>query len=148
MGEAKSKNAEWKRVSQLSKPILPARFNLYAIGTRRSPVYFMSNEISYWGDLEERILGLVFQDVVDEDFGWMLLARDRIGRFRCVEVEVDLRSPSYAERGLRQRIAAVIEHNEIEALGDQGDETNYPTDLLAVPAGVSSEDLHQFQAPS
>jgi hypothetical protein len=142
VGEAKNKDREWKRQAQLSKSMLPARFNLYAIGTRRSPAFFMSNEISYWSDLDEQLLGLVFQDVIDGDFGWMLLARDRIGRFRCVEVEVDLRSPAYAERGLRQRIAQAVESNEIDTLGDQGDETNYPTDLLAVPHEVKPEELH------
>lgn len=142
MGEAKQKSLEWKRQASLSKPMLPARFNLYAIGTRLSLAHIMSNEVAYWSDLQERLLGVVFQDVVDGDFGWMLLARDRIGRFRCVEVEVDLRSPEYAERGLRQRIARAVESDEIAALGDQGDETNYPTDLLTVPAGVRADDLH------
>jgi hypothetical protein len=142
MGEAKKKKLEWMRQALLSKPMLPARFNLYAIGTRRSPAFFMSNEIAYWSDLDERLLGLVFQDVIDEDFAWMLLARDRIGRFRCVEVEVNLPSPAYAARGLRQRIAQAVETNEIERLGDQGDETNYPTDLLAVPHDVKREELH------
>lgn len=142
MGEAKAKKQEWERQAKLSAPILPARFNLYAIGTRMSPAYFMSNEISYWSSLDERLLGVVFQDMVDGDFGWMLLARDRIGRFRCVEVEVNLRSPAYAERGLRQRIAVAVDANEIDELGNQGDETNYHTDLLTVPHDVKPEELH------
>ena len=80
MGEAKQKSLEWKRQASLGKPMLPARFNLYAIGTRLSLAHIMSNEVAYWSDLQERLLGVVFQDVVDGDFGWMLLARDRIGR--------------------------------------------------------------------
>ena len=142
MGEGKAKAAKWLQQQVLTREIPRQRFNLLAIGTRMSPSTIFSEEVSYWSDQEERLLGLVFRDRTDDDFGWILLARDRIGRFRCVDLKVDLRTPTYAAQGLRQRIADAIEADEIPALGDQGDETNYPTDLLTVPAGTKPEDLH------
>jgi hypothetical protein len=142
MGEGKAKALKWRRQRLLSCEMPQARFNLMAIGTRMSPTALMSEELSYWSDHEERLLGLVFRDRTDNDFGWILLARDKIGRFRCVDIEINLRSPAYAAQGVRQRIADAIELDEIPALADQGDETNYPTDLLAVPVGTKPQDLH------
>lgn len=142
MGEGKAKAAKWRRQQGLTQEMPRQRFNLLAIGTRMSPSTLFSEELSYWSDEDERLLGLVFRDRTDDDFGWILLARDRIGRFRCVDLAVDLRTPGYATQGVRQRIADAIEADEIPTLGDQGDETNYPTDLLTVPAGTNPEDLH------
>jgi hypothetical protein len=42
---------------------------LFAIGTRRSPTRLMSEECSYWSAAEERVLGLVFRDTQDDDYG-------------------------------------------------------------------------------
>lgn len=118
------------------------RFNVFAIGTRLSVARAFAHEISYWSDTEERVLGLVFMDRTDSDFGWMLLARDRIGRFRCVGVEASLKSESYAARGLRERIARAVKEDDLIALGFQDDETNYATDLLGIPADTKLETLH------
>lgn len=142
MGAGKEKKATWKRQQSLSKILPQARFNLMAIGTRMSPTAIFSDEISYWSDHGEQLLGLVFRDRTDDDFGWIMLARDRIGRFRCVDLKTDLRTAEFAARGVRQRIADALEADEIDTLGDQGDETNYAIDLLTVPAGTKPEDLH------
>ncbi len=142
MGESKLKTEKWRRQQLLTRSMPRQRFNLLSIGTRMSSSILFAEEVSYWTEHEERLLGLVFRDRVDSDYGWILLARDRIGRFRCVDLKVDLRTAEFAARGVRQRIADAIESNEIPVLGDQGDETNYPTDLLTVPAGTKPEDLH------
>jgi hypothetical protein len=142
MGEGKAKAEKWRRQQVLTREMPRQRFNLLAIGTRMSMSPLFSEEISYWTDHEERLLGLVFRDRTDNDFGWIVLARDSIGRFRCVDLKVDLRTTDYAAQGVRQRIGDAIEKGEIPALCDQGDETNYPTDLLTVPAGTKPEDLH------
>jgi hypothetical protein len=96
MGQAKQKQQNREECQKLSRPMSQARFNIFAIGTRMSPTQYMSEEISYWSDLEERVLGLVFCDITDSDYGWALLARDRLGRFRSVDLAVSLRSPEYA----------------------------------------------------
>lgn len=142
MGEAKRKRAIMARREMLSRPMSRARFDIFAIGARMSPTHLMSDELSWWSDHDERVLGLVFRDVTDDDFGWILMARDRLGRFRCVDLAASLRSPDYAEVGLRQRIGRAVEEGAIDELGDQADETNFATDLLALPTGARSEDLH------
>lgn len=142
MGQAKQKRRLREERQELSRPMSRMRFNVFAIGTRMSPTRYMSEEISYWSDHEERVLGLVFRDTTDDDYGWILMARDRLGRFRSVDLAVSLRSSEYATVGLRQRIAKAVEDDDIHALGHQDDETNYATNLLDVPTGTSPDKLH------
>jgi hypothetical protein len=70
------------------------------------------------------------------------MARDKIGRFRCVDVEASLSSERVAAERLRERIAVAVVASDFEALGDQEDETNYATNVLAVPPGTKLENLH------
>lgn len=142
MGLSKQKRKFREEREKLSRPMSQARFNIFAIGTRLSPTRYMSEEISYWSDIDERVLGLVYRDTTDDDYGWILLARDRLGRFRSVDIAVSLRSPEYATVGLRQRIATAVEDGDFAALGHQDDETNFATNLLDVPLGVAPENLH------
>jgi hypothetical protein len=102
----------------------------------------MSEERSHWSDAEERVLGAVIRDTHDDDYGWILLARDKIGRFRCADLDTSLDSERLAVERLRERIAQAVEDRGFLALGDQGDETNYPTDVLAVPVDTKPEALH------
>jgi hypothetical protein len=86
----------------------------------------------------------VFRDRVDNDFGWALLVRDRLGRFRGVHLDVSLTSERRAEAGLRLKIAEVSRVAELAELGIQGDETNSPVDLLAPIPGTLREQLHPY----
>jgi len=142
MGQGKRKKKARLDRQLLSRQMISVRFNVLAIGTRRSPARLLADERSYWSDLQEKALGVVFRDTVDDDFGWSLLVRDRVGRFRWVDGDVSLRSEGYATNGLRERIARVVQENNYEALGDQGDETNYPVDLFALPPDADPQRLH------
>lgn len=142
MGEAKAKRQVRLEREKLSKPISPSRFNLLAIGTRKSPAPYLYEEVAYWADLEERVIGVIARDVQDDDYYWSLLARDRNGRFRSADIDASLRSASYATVALRERIAKAVTEEDLAVLGTQGDETNHATDLLAVPPGTKPEDLH------
>lgn len=144
MGEAKRKAQARAKREVLSKPLNPARFNLYALGARRAPTRIISEERSYWSDHDERVLGLVFRDRVDNDYGWMLLARDRVGRFRCVKVDVSFTSEQLAIERVRESIAQTIEDGNIADVGYQGDEPNEPFDLLRVAVGEDEAKLHPF----
>lgn len=142
MGAAKAKQRAMREREKLSKQISRARFNLLAVGTRMSPAPYLYEELAYWADLEERVIGVIARDNTDGDYYWSLLARDRNGRFRSVDVEASLRSAPYATVGLRERIAKAVTEDDLALLGTHGDETNQQTDLLTVLAGVKVEDLH------
>lgn len=55
MGQAKAKKQARLSRERLSKPLSQSRFNLLAIGTRRSPAPYLYEEVAYWADLEERV---------------------------------------------------------------------------------------------
>ena len=74
----------------------------------------------------------------------MVLARDKIGRFRCAALKTDFRDESYAKIQLRTAMADIIEKGEIAEFGEQGDETNSPLDPFDVPAELSDDKLHPY----
>lgn len=144
MGEAKRKRQELEQDLLLTSPLSVAKFNLYALGTRLSPARMMAEELSFWSDKDERLVGFVFRDTTDNDFGWIILARDKIGRFRSVKVEASLRSQKYAEIGLRKAMAHSLRHEDITELGVQGDEPNAPFDLFKLPNDTDPAKLHPY----
>jgi hypothetical protein len=108
MGAAKGKRAQREKELLLSKRLGLSRFNLYVLGTHGSLARIMAEELSWWADHDEQVIGFVFRDTTDNDYGWQLLARDRIGRFRSVKLEVSLKNEPYATTGLRTAIAAAL----------------------------------------
>ncbi|EZP73805.1 hypothetical protein BV97_04912 [Novosphingobium resinovorum] len=142
MGQAKAKRKARAERESLSKRISRSRFNLLAIGTRMSPAPYLYEEVDYWADVDELVIGVIARDVTDDDYYWALLARDRNGRFRSADMDSSLRSAEYATVALRERIAKAVSGEDLAALGTQGDETNHPTDLLTVPSGTKEKDLH------
>ncbi|KAF2992560.1 hypothetical protein OGR47_05875 [Methylocystis sp. MJC1] len=144
MGEAQQRAKRLAKIAKFSQPMNPARFDLFSIGARLAYVRLLSDELSCWSDPEERVLGLVFRDRVDNDFGWVLFARDKIGRFRCSDIHASIQTQPRATEALRERIARAVEEGDFVALGDQGDETNYPIDLLRVPDGTDPAVLHPY----
>src|SRR4051812_118428 len=100
MGEAKRRARLRAEAAAFSKPLKRARFNVMAIGTRRSPAFLMSEELSWWASQDERLVALVARDVTDNDYLWAILARDGIGCFRWVLGEVSFPSQPRAEEAL------------------------------------------------
>lgn len=126
------------------KPISIPRFDLYAIGTRQSLYRLIGEEISYWSDLDEEVIGLVIKDQHDNDYGWVIMVRDRVGRFRAVKTEFSINSCRVAEAKLRIEISETSRNENLRDLGDQGDEPNTPYDLLSVPEDFDRNKLHPY----
>lgn len=107
-----------------------------------SPAPYFYEEVDYWADLNERVIGVIARDRTDDDYYWSLIVRDRNGRFRSAETDASLRSADYASVALRERIAKAVTEDDLAALGTQGDETNHATDVLTVSSGTKLEELH------
>jgi hypothetical protein len=90
------------------------------------------------------VIGIVFRDRIDHDYGWNLLARDRAGRFRWVKGDVSISSIPRATEGLRQAIADTVTNENVAELGYQGDEPNVPFDLLELHHGTDRSKLHPY----
>jgi hypothetical protein len=144
MGEAKRRAKFRVAAAAFCRPIKRARFALYTIGTRRAMAHYMGEELSWWSSHDERILGLVARDVTDNDFFWMILVRDRIGRFRCANIEVNYSSAPRAEEALQLEILKVLQFEDIREYGDQGDEIDEPTELLRLPTDCDPSLLHPY----
>ncbi|AXO17010.1 hypothetical protein DY252_20055 [Thalassospira indica] len=114
------------------------------MGTRLSSSAYMCEELSWWSSDGEDLLGMVARDTIDNDFFWMILARDRVGRFRCASLMTDFRTQDYAERQLWVAMAKVLENGSVEEFGQQGDETNSPLDPFDVAADLKDEELHPY----
>ena len=71
----------------------------------------MAEERSYWSDCEERVLGLVFRDRADNDYGWCLLANDKTQRVATVvPIEGSFKDPkvnAWATVGMALRNAFI-----------------------------------------
>jgi hypothetical protein len=104
----------------------------------------MAEELSWWADADETLLGFVFRDINDDDYGWHILTRDRAGRFRSINLARSLRSESYATIGLRDAMAQTLKSENLADLGSQGDEPNEPFDVLRVPPGTDPARLHPY----
>lgn len=144
MGVAKKKRMQRQEDQLLTKRISLARFNHYALGTRRSLARVTAEELSWWADESEKLLGFVFRDITDNDFGWQILARDRIGRFRSVKLACSLKTENYATIGMRGAMAYALRNENLTELGSQLDEPNEPFDVLRVPPGVDTDKLHPY----
>jgi hypothetical protein len=144
MGEAKRKANERAKREGTIKSISATRFDIFAMGTRLSFSRLISEELGYWSDTDEKLLGMVFRDRVDDDYGWILLSRDRVGRFRCVDIKTSLRDQAYATAGIRERIAEALADPNLPQLGFQDDEPNEPFDLLYVPPTMDHTKLHPY----
>jgi len=128
----------------MAKRLSRERFDLFAIGTRLSPTQLVAEELSYWSDLDENVIGVVFRDRIDDDYGWSLMVRDRLGRFRGVDLNVSVKSERLAEAEIRVKIAEVSRNTNLAELGIQGDETNSAVDLLTVLPGTRPDQLHPY----
>ena len=146
MGEAKRQARKRREAAQFSRPLKRARFNLFAIGTRLSSVSLIADELSWWSSLDEKLIGVVCRDRIDDDYSWVVLARDRIRRFRAVGVGTSCKSQWHAEGELQTEIMKLVADGDLDQLGGQGDETNMPIDLLRVPTDFDPKAVHPYFA--
>ncbi len=127
----------------MTKRIGKALFDLHAIGTRRAYVRFISHELSWWSDLDGDVIGAVVLDKIDSDYGWVMLARDLVGRFRCIDVDTSLASERLATARLRIAMSAQSRAHDFHGRVGQGDEPNVLLDLFE-DRGVPDCDLHEY----
>ena len=144
MGEAKRRRLAEESAAHFSKALKRARFNLLTMGTRLSQSAYMCEEVSWWSALDDRILGMVARDTTDDDYFWMVLLRDRSGRFRCANLDASIRTADRAEALLRIKMAELIASGNLETEGEQGDEAPVAVDLFAIPPKTDPKSLHPY----
>jgi hypothetical protein len=141
MGEKKRRERIAAENATLIRPMTPERFHLLSIGVRMAVSRMISEEVSFWHDHDDRLLGLISRDYIDNDYAWMILARDRIGRFRCCRVDASIPTEERATQILLAEMAQLVRNGIPPDFGWQGDEPNAPFNLLSVTPGVK---LHPY----
>ncbi len=144
MGAAKRHSLKREAVAAFCVPMNRNRFNLFAIGTRRSALYYIFEEVSWWQSPDEKIIAAVGLDKVDNDYSWAMLVRDAIGRFRAVKIGCSYPSLSAAESAIWDVMQDTFQKDDLIELGRQGDETNVPIDLLRLPTDADPAKLHPY----
>ncbi|RON96486.1 glycosaminoglycan attachment protein [Pseudomonas fluorescens] len=77
------------------------------IGASRNPLGAMvSNEIGWFANQDESVLGVLLHDI-DDEYAWVTLGRDEAGRYRGFDVGSCIQSKSEAEKNLINKITEI-----------------------------------------
>jgi hypothetical protein len=115
-------------------PIRKLRFDALAGYARQLGAHVISDELAWYEHPNGRVVGTVIRDQADGDFGGIIMGRDEVDRFRCVDVTPFSTSVEIASNRLR----AEMENWSIRPPSDfaQGDEKSQPLNVFIpiVPA--------------
>ncbi|MBY3178716.1 hypothetical protein HFO41_31805 [Rhizobium leguminosarum] len=110
------------------KPISITRFNALGGYARHPGTLLMLNELEYFEADGGDVIGIATQDIEDQDFGGIVMARDRKRCFRGVHVTDFFATPEMAQEalfaGMRKAAQGLAEDHY------QGDEEGQPVDFF------------------
>jgi hypothetical protein len=86
------------------KKLSSERFNAFVDWTRGPMTGDLIKELEWYSDESERVLGVLTLDLVDDDFGYILLSRDEVDRYRCIDVETSLIDVDLARNRLKEAL--------------------------------------------
>ncbi|MFM0201224.1 hypothetical protein PQR53_15265 [Paraburkholderia fungorum] len=144
MGEARKRGSLEQRLAALwaehgVKPWTMERYNAFVAWTRSPIVDLFGEELEFFANRAETLIGVLVLDLTDRDYGFVVLGRDTKGRFRAIDVKVSMNRTD-------ARHALFTSMSDLTASGDtvfaQGDEAedNASVDLFTPIA--QPEELH------
>ena len=104
----------------LIKKLTKARFNAF-VAYSKPVTEFVSREIDWYADEDEKVIGTVLLDIVDIDFAAIILGRDESGVFRCIDIEISMPDQETATEWLKRVIKWHASFGK--TVFQQGDET-------------------------
>lgn len=111
------------------KPLTLLRFDALASYARAPRARLIGDEVAWYEQANERVLGMIVRDKVDGDFGGLVFGRDRRGRFRWIGS-----TPEFYESVHHCRVALRREMEHQALLPDedyfQADEKGDPVDFF------------------
>lgn len=95
MGEAKRRGTKEQRLAALLDDsgvvlLTPERYNAFVAWTRTPTADLVGEELEFFSNRAETLIGVLINDRFDRDFGFVVLGRDLKGRFRCIDVSVSM----------------------------------------------------------
>lgn len=111
------------------------------VGPSRSPIAgSFAREIGWFTNQDETVLGVVLVDIQDNDFTAILLGRDAVGRYRCIDLKSSFETPQTAHTWLVDKITTVTLSGK--TVFEQGDEKGGSLDIFSPVK--SEEKLHHY----
>ena len=104
------------------------RFDALAGYIRAPQTALLSDELEWYSEANERILAVLFRDTQDNDFSAAILARDRKGRFRAVDLLDFKESADHTRADLAPTMREWAGKPDAEY--EQGDERGRPLDFF------------------
>ena len=126
------------------KRLKKERFNLVTLGSFSFQRKMLYEEKSYWSNTEETVIGFIIYDKIDQDYGYGILMRDKIGRFRLAYGDVGILKEKFAKKHMRSKMLELSKIPISEQLFAQGDEPNKYIDLLKVTKKIPESKLHPY----
>lgn len=110
------------------EPLAKMRFDALAGYSRHPNLVQYSKEIEWHKTLDERVIGTVTHDQIDDDFSYVVLGRDKNFRYRAIDVNVSLKNSESARKELFEKIRH--HHTRNDEAFFQGDEAGVPVDFF------------------
>jgi hypothetical protein len=104
------------------------RFDTLAGYSRAPATVIVAEERGWFEESRERVLGVLFRDRIDDDYGYVVMARDRKGRFRAVDVDCSVATEGEARDELAERLVRWAGFPDERYY--QADEAGRPLDLF------------------
>jgi hypothetical protein len=90
-----------------------------ACGVVTDPSHPIFDEQGWFADETESFFGVVIPDKVDDDWGYVVLARDKLSQVRAIETEVSMKTRDEARMKLQVKIVQLL--SSAQRIFDQGD---------------------------
>lgn len=110
------------------QPISRLRFDALAGYSRDPRAVLLAEEIGWFAEADERVLGILVRDRIDNDFGGLVLAPDRKGRYRWVHGTEFCPTPRRAQVLLSDALRHIAQQRSEDY--HQGDEAGRPLNFF------------------
>ena len=86
------------------KALNQKRFSALASLSRSPAAAYVSEELAWYSNEDETVLGVILRDIIDNDYVAVVLIRDEGGRFRAVDIESSINTEDEARSWLERVI--------------------------------------------
>ena len=121
------------------REITKRRFDAFCY-SRQPLIRIITKEVAWYEAFDRKILATIVFDKTDKDYGFVVLGRDALRIFRCIDMCVSIQSQKEAEEALRACMAKYKDDGN--ELYPQGDEKEVSNEIL-IPV-VKDEKLHPY----
>ena len=84
------------------KPLDKKRFDAFVQQSRSPATSYISEELSWWSTPDESVIGVVVQDIIDDDYAGIVLGRDDTGQYRAFDLSSFFGDPGEARDWLHR----------------------------------------------